>query len=559
MRKAPKVLKLVSTLTLMASLALAGCSSQPSATSKPADNNQSPQATQEAPKDSANTQAFLRSNLKTEPVSLDPPKAYDPVAFEVLYNVLEGLVRLDENHMTQPAMAEKWEISEGGKKYTFKLRDSKWSNGDPVTAHDFELAWKRMVDPKNAFPAAFLAYVIEGAEKFNKGEGTADDVKVKALDDKTLEVTLKAPTGYFLSLVATPVFYPVNKKTVEANPNWSADASTIISNGPFTLTDWTHDQSIKAVKNENYWDKDKVKLAGINWVMINDENTQFQMFQTGELDNIETVPKDSKEKLLASGEAKIAPEAATSFYRLNTAMPPFTNKNVRKAFALAVNRQLLIDKVTQGKQVPAMGIVPVGFPEPDGKDFRQVGGELFKDNDLEQAKALLAQGMQEEGWTTLPEVTLTYDTNALNKTVAQVLQEMFKKNLGVDVKLDSREWKVFLDEQRASKHQMSLSTYYADYADPLNFIEIFQTGHTGNRINYSNKAFDELIQKASVEPDEKTRFSLMHDAEKLFFDDMPVLPLYYSTKAYMEQPNVKGILRHPAALMDYKTVEIAPK
>ncbi|RNB91365.1 peptide ABC transporter substrate-binding protein [Brevibacillus fluminis] len=548
-----KVLKILGTTALLASLALAGCS-QPQATDKPAE-----QAKPEGQKAAADGKAFLRANLKTEPVSLDPPKAYDPVAFEVLYNVLEGLVRLDENHVPQPAMAEKWDISDGGKTYTFKLRDSKWSNGDPVTAKDFEVAWKRMVDPKNGFPAAFLAFVIDGAEKFNKGEGTADDVKVKALDDKTLQVTLKAPTGYFLSLVATPVFYPVNKKNVEANPNWSAEAATIVSNGPFTLTEWTHDQSVKAVKNENYWDKDKVKLAGINWVMVNDENTQFQMFQSGELDNIESVPKDVKGKLLDSGEAKIAPEAATSFYRLNTVMPPFTNKNVRKAFALAVNRQLLIDKVIQGRQVPAMGIVPIGFPQPDGKDFRAAGGDFFKDNDVEQAKALLAQGMKEEGWTTLPDVTLTYDTNDLNKTVAQVLQEMFKKNLGVEVKLESKEWKVFLAEQRASKHQVSLSTYYADYADPLNFIEIFQTGHPGNRINYSNKAYDQLIQQASVEPDESKRFTLMHEAEKMFFDDMPVLPLYYSTKVYMEQPNVKGILRHPAALMDYKSVEIAPK
>ncbi|MGE5702903.1 MAG: peptide ABC transporter substrate-binding protein [Clostridia bacterium] len=552
-----KVLKTLSTAALLAAVALAGCS-QPAANNQSSTNTTTPQTT-EAPKDASNAAAYLRANLKTEPVSLDPPKAYDPVAFEVLYNVLEGLVRLDEKHMPVPAIAESWEITDGGKKYTFKLRDTKWSNGEPVTAQDFEASWKRMVDPKNGFPAAFLAFVIEGAEKFNKGEGTADDVKVKAIDDKTLEVTLKAPTGYFLSLVATPVFYPVNKKNVESNPNWSAEAATIISNGPYKLTEWVHDQSVKAVKNDNYYDKDKVKLAGINWVMVNDENTQFQMFKSGELDNIESVPKDVKGKLLESGEAKIAPEAATMFYRLNTAMPPFTNKNIRKAFSLAVNRQLIIDKVTQGKQVPALGIIPVGFPEPDGKDFREVGGAFFKDNDVEQAKELLKKGMAEEGWTTLPEVTLTYDTNDLNKTIAQVLQEMFKKNLGVDVKLDSREWKVFLAEQRASKHQVSLSTYYADYADPLNFIEIFQTGHPGNRINYSNKAYDELIQKTSVEPDETKRFAMMHEAEKMFFDDMPVLPLFYSTKVYMEQPNVKGIIRHPAALMDYKTVEIAPK
>ncbi|TXK71473.1 peptide ABC transporter substrate-binding protein [Paenibacillus sp. N3.4] len=543
-----KVLTKVCTVTVLSTIILTGC------TKPAAVNNESKSPANEPTKASA----ALRSNLKAEPVSLDPPKAYDPVAFEVLYNTLEGLVRLDDKHMIIPAMATKWEITDNGKKYTFHLRDSKWSNGDPVTAYDFEISWKRMVDPKNGFPASFLAFVIAGAEDFNKGKGTVDNVKVKALDDKTLEVVLKAPSGYFLSMITTPVFAPVNKKSVE-NPNWSAEAATIVSNGPFKLTEWTHNQSIKAVKNDNYWDKNNVKLPAINWVMVNDENTQYQMFKSGNLDNIESVPKDVKQKLLDSGEAKLAPEAATSFYRLNTAMPPFNNKNIRKAFSLAVNRKLIIDKVVQGKQVPAMGIVPVGFPEPDGKDFRAVGGDYFKDNDLETAKDLLKKGMEESGYKTLPEVTLTYDTNDLNKSVAQVLQEMFKKNLGVDVKLESKEWKVFLDEQRASKHQMSLSTYYADYADPLNFIEIFQTGHPGNRINYSNKAFDELIQKASIEPDEKKRFSIMHDAEKTFFEDMPVLPLFYSTKAYMERPNVKGIIRHPASLIDYKQVEITAK
>ncbi|KGT72754.1 cytochrome C, partial [Bradyrhizobium japonicum] len=318
-------------------------------------------------------------------------------------------------------------------------------------------------------------------------------------------------------------------------------------------------QTVKAEKNEGYWDKDNIKFAGIDWVMVNDENTQYQMYSTGQLDAIETVPGDMKKKLLDSGEAKYMPEAAIYYYRMNTKMPPFTNANIRKAFALAVDRKLLIDNVAQGNQSPAMAHVPIGFPEPDGKDFRAVGGDFFKDNDVEQAKALLQKGMQEEGWTTLPPVTLTFNTSDAHKQIAQALQEMFKKNLGVDTKLENKEWKVYLAEQRARKLQFSRSTIPADYGDPLNYLELFVTDHPGNRISYSNKDYDALVEKIRNTSDETERFKLMHDAEKMFMDDMPILPIYFNTVVFMEQPNVKGIVRHAVGTIDYKWVEISKK
>ncbi|EKS54290.1 oligopeptide ABC transporter substrate-binding protein precursor, partial [Citrobacter freundii ATCC 8090 = MTCC 1658 = NBRC 12681] len=261
-----------------------------------------------------------------------------------------------------------------------------WSNGDPVTAQDFEFAFKRIVDPNNAFPSAFLAYYIEGAEEYNKGTGTADGVKVKAVDEKTLEVHLKAPAGFFLHILTQPTFFPVNKKVVESNPKWAENASSIVTNGPFKMEDWVHDQSVKLVKNDGYWDRDSVKYAGIDWVMVNDENTQYQMYSTGQLDMIQTVPNDLKKKLIDSGEAKVESEAAIYYYRMNTEMPPFNNVNIRKAFALAIDRQTLIDNVVQGKQAPALAHVPFGFPEPEGGDFREKGGDFIKDNDIEQAK-----------------------------------------------------------------------------------------------------------------------------------------------------------------------------
>lgn len=544
--------KVLSTSALLLSLVMTGCS-QSAAPADPGKQQAGETGGQ------ADASAKLRLNLKTEPPSLDPPKGFDSTSNEVLNATMEGLARLDKDHKPQPAMAEKWEVSEDGKTYTFTLRDSKWSNGDPVTAQDFEYAFKRIVDPKNAFPSAFLAYYIEGAEEFNKGEGTADGVKVKAIDEKTLEVKLKSPAGFFLHILTQPTFFPVNKKVVESNPNFAAEASTLVSNGPFKITEWVHDQSVKVEKNEGYWDKDSVKYAGIDWVMVNDENTQYQMYKTGQLDMIQTVPNDMKKQLIDSGEAKVEPEASIYYYRMNIKMEPFQNANIRKAFALAIDRQALIDNVAQGKQLPALAHIPVGFPEPDGRDFREVGGDFIKDNDVEQAKALLKKGMEEEGYTTLPPVTLTYNTSDAHKQIAQVLQEMYKKNLGVDVKLENKEWKVFLADQRARQLQISRSTIPADYGDPLNYLELFVTDHPGNRINYSNKEYDALVEKIRNTADEKERFQLMHDAEKMFMDDMPLVPIYFGTKVFMDQPNVKGIIRHPVGTLDFKWAEISKK
>ncbi|USG64188.1 peptide ABC transporter substrate-binding protein [Brevibacillus ruminantium] len=545
--------KVLSTSALLLTLAVTGCS-QSSAPAQPGQQQQTGDTGGQA-----DVAAKLRLNLKTEPPSLDPPKGFDSTSNEVLNATMEGLARLDENHKPQPAMAEKWDVSEDGKTYTFHLRDSKWSNGDPVTAHDFEYAFKRIVDPKNAFPSAFLAYYIDGAEKFNKGEGSADDVQVKALDDKTLEVKLTSPAGFFLHILTQATFFPVNKKVVEENPNFAAEASTLVSNGPFKMSEWVHDQSVKVEKNDGYWDKDSVKYAGIDWVMVNDENTQYQMYKTGQLDMIQTVPNDMKKQLIDAGEAKVEPEASIYYYRMNVKMEPFQNANIRKAFALAIDRQALIDNVAQGNQLPALAHIPVGFPEPDGRDFREVGGDFIKDNDIEQAKALLKKGMEEEGYTTLPPVTLTYNTSDAHKQIAQVLQEMYKKNLGVDVKLENKEWKVFLAEQRARQLQISRSTIPADYGDPLNYLELFVTDHPGNRINYSNKEYDALVEKIRNTADEKERFQLMHDAEKMFMDEMPLVPIYFNTKVFMDQPNVKGILRHPVGTLDYKWAEVQKK
>ncbi|MBD0383225.1 peptide ABC transporter substrate-binding protein [Paenibacillus sedimenti] len=536
-----KGLALLVGCTLIIGTILAGCS-----------KDQSPEAAKatDSGKDTK-PKILLYNNLK-EPTSIDPPIGFDQVSYDIVNNAFEGLTRLGKDHNPEPAMAKEWKVTPDGKKYTFTLRDGiKWTNGDPVKAADFEYAWKRLLDPKTASDAAFLAYPIEGAEAFNSGKGSADDVKVKAVDDKTLEVTLAQPASWLIGMVSSPAFFPVNKAVVEKNAKWAGEAATIVSNGPFTITEWKHDSELKMVKNDQYWDAANVKLGGVTYKMVNDSNTAYQLYSTGELHTTGSIPADLSEKLFAENKVTVEDAAGTAFYRFNTKMEPFNNVNIRKAFIAAVDRQKLVDLVLKQKQKPADGYVSPGLKDPAGGDFRKVGGSLIK-FDAAEAKQLLAKGMQEAKYTTLPEVTLTYNTNDVSQRIAQAVQAMFKDNLGIDVKLANKEGKVMTDEQKKLQLQLSRSSFLPDFADPINFLDGFQSTNPFSRTGWVNASYDKLIKDAYNEPDEKKRFALMHDAEKILMDDAPILPLYFYNTAYMQSEKLEGVVRHAFGFVDFK-------
>jgi dipeptide transport system substrate-binding protein len=500
-------------------------------------------------KEEESAEKVLYLNNGQEPTSFDPPIGFDSVSWSALNNLMEGLTRLGQNHEPEAAIAEKWDISEDGKTYTFHIReDAKWSNGDPVTAGDFEFAWKRLLNPDTGSSAAFLGYFIEGGEAYNNGEGSADEVKVKAVDDKTFEVTLVSPQAYFLSVITNPAFFPINEKVATENPQWFAEAESFVGNGPFNLTEWEHDSHFVMEKNDQYWDAENVKLDKINWAIIDDTNTEYQMYQTGELD-VSAVPSELSEQLL--GEAKVEDQAGDYFYRFNVNMEPFQNENIRKAFAMAVDQKQIVDFVTKNGEKPAYGFVSYGFKDADGKDFREAAGDLVQTN-VEEAKALLKKGMEEEGYETLPEVTLTYSTSDSHKKIAEALQQMFKENIGVEVKLANMEWNVFAEEQKALKFQLSRSSFLADYADPINFLENFQTGHSMNRTGWSNEKYDQLIKDAKNEADEAKRFELMYEAEKILFEEMPIIPIHFYNQVYLYNDAVSGIVRHPVGYLELK-------
>lgn len=521
---------------------LAACTANENAGEEPKDEDG---ATEEA------SEKVLYWNNSIEPTSFDPPVGFDAVSWSGLNNLMEGLTRLDESHTPKPAIAENWDVSEDGKTYTFHIRENaKWSNGDDLKASDFVFAWKRALDPKLAASSAFLGYLIEGAEAYNSGTGSADAVAVKAVDDKTLEVKLTSPQAYFLNIISLPTFFPINEKVATENPEWFAEADTFVGNGPFNLSEWVHDSHFVMEKNDQYWDAENVKIDKIHWAMVDDPNTEYQMFQAGELDSSD-VPPELSEQLFEEGKVQTVDQAGLYFYRFNVTQEPFQNKNIRKAFAMAVDQQQIVEFVTKNHEQPAYGFVSPGFTDANGQDFRETNGDLLKTN-VEEAKELLKKGMEEEGYETLPEVTLTYSSTETHKMMAEAIQPMFKEVLGIDVKLQSVESSVFAEEQTELKYQLSRSSFLNDFADPINSLESFQTGHSMNRTGWSNAEYDKLIQDAKKESDEAKRFEMLYQAEKILMEEAPIFTVHFYNQTFLQNDAVTGVVRHPVGYVEFK-------
>ncbi|MBY0083711.1 peptide ABC transporter substrate-binding protein [Brevibacillus brevis] len=542
----------MSSLAVMG-VALAGCGGgQPAA--KPAEQAaQSGQSsTQPAPTNTAKESAkaqVLRWNLHSEPPTGDPGLAEDTTSAAIVKAVFDGLTRIGPSGKPEEAVAEKIEVSSDMKTYTFKLRDSKWSNGESVTAHDFEYAWKRALDPKTASNYAYQLYYIKNAEKANKGTGSLDDVGVKALDDKTLQVELTNPTPFFLELTAFQTYFPVNKKVVEANEKWAGEAKTHVGNGPFKMESWEHKSKMILVKNDNYWDKESVKLDKIEFSMVEDENTELSMFENGEIDwagsPLSSLPTDAMPALKDSGKLQVKPVGATYWYKFNTEKPPFNNVKIRKAFAYAINRQILIDNVLQANQQPAMAAVPptMGL---------NTGG-YFKDNDQDTAKKLLEKGMKELGISKLPPIKLSYNTSEGHKKIAEAIQDQWRQNLGADVKLENQEWKVYLETMHEGNYQVGRLGWSGDFNDPINFLELFKEKDGGNNdTRWENPRFKELLNQSATESDPEKRKAILREAEQIMMDEMPIMPIYFYTHTWVKNDKVKGIFQDGLGAIDWK-------
>lgn len=500
---------------------------------------------------SAESGKVIRASFGSEPETLDPGKATGVPEATYLGEMFEGLTVLDDKGQPQPAAAEKWDVSEDGLTYTFHLRENKWSNGDPVTAKDFEFAWKRTLSQELASEYAYMLYPIAGAEDYNTNGGDAAQVQVKALDDKTLEVKLARPTAYFAALCAHQSFFPVNEKVVKENPEWNTKVETIVGNGAFKMESWEHNSKITVVKSDTYWDKDSVKIEKIEMPLIENMSTAVSMLDNNELDFVYNPPAADTERLKADGKLTMNKNAGTYFYEFNTKMAPFDNPKVRKAFSLALNREEILKNVMHGRNMVATGWVPSGIEDTAAKkDFAEASGALVKE-DVAEAKKLLAEAGYPDGQG-LPPITLLYNTNEDHKAIAEAVQEMWRKNLGVTVELQNQEWKVYLQTRKSHAAQLARAGWVADYLDPMTFMDYLLSTGTNNYGQYSNARYDELVKSAQLSNDPAARMAAMHEAEKIAMDEMGVLPVFFYTTAVAQNPKLKGIVDPGNSVFNFK-------
>lgn len=537
--KKHRSLLLLLTLILAIGTVLAGCGSNNK------NDDQSATGDNGKPKEQ-----IFRMNLASEPPTLDPGQSQDNNSNTIINAVFEGLTRKGDKGEAVPGVAEKWDISEDGLKYVFTLRkDAKWSNGDPVTAKDFEYAWKRVLDPNfmPAPPYAYQLYYIKNAEAYNMGEiKDANEVGVKATDDYTLEVTLENPTPYFLSLTAFQTYYPIHQSAKD-NDKWATKADTIIANGPFKIASITKGQKIELAKNDQYWDNKSIKLEKVVMSIVNSSATELSSYRNNELDyaghpvgNIPTDQLQAVKKEMAD-ELNIKGTASTYFYVFNTTKEPFDNVNIRKAFAMAIDRQAIVEKITQGGQTPAFGFVPPGI-KGEKDEYRKEVADSYFTEDLAEAKKLLEQGMKEKGYTTLPEVTLIHNSDDNHKKIALAIADMWKNNLGVNVKVQNQEWGVFLKNRTNLDYQVARSGWGADYNDPMTYIDMWTSGSGNNDTGFKNEEYDKLVREAYATSDNAKRMELMAKAEKILVEDNQiVMPIYYYSSVSLVKPWMKNI------------------
>ena len=510
-----------------------------------------------ATKDDGTTTKEINLVIPSEPPSLHPGLATDSTSGVILQNVFEGLTTIKDGEVVN-AVADDVQVSEDQLKYTFTLKDTTWSNGDPVTAEDFAYAWTWVLNPENASEYASILYPIKGAEAYNSGEGSADDLGINVVDEKTLEVTLENPTPYFLELTAFKTYFPVHKATAEANPEWYTEAGEdYITNGPFTLADWQHSASITLEKSDSYWDKENVALDTVNISMVENETTAVTMFDSGEIDFLgapfQTVSLDAIDRYKKEGILNIEDYAAIYWYKFNTTGEFTKNANIRKALTLAINRQELIDNITKGEQSPALGMVPAAV-----KGFEEDRG-YFKDNDIEEAKKALELGMKELGITdpSQIEIGLSINTSEAHSVIAQFVQEGWAKNLGITVSIDNSEWQVYLDKLNILDYDVARMGWIADYNDAYSFLEQYNSADNGNNdTGWENAQYTELLKQSVVETDPEARIALLKEAEAIAMTEFPVAPVYYYTNLHVKKDFVKNMAPDALGNVYLKYVDI---
>ncbi|MBX6323100.1 MAG: peptide ABC transporter substrate-binding protein [Rhodospirillaceae bacterium] len=488
----------------------------------------------------AAAEQVLHRGNGAEPETLDPHKSTGVTENNIENDLFEGLVAWSADGKVTPAIAESWDVSDDGKVYTFHLRDAKWSNGDPLTAEDFVYSFRRAVDPATASDYAPILAPIVNASEAIAGKVKPDQIGVEAVDAKTLKITLNAPTPYLTGLLCHNIGMPVHRATVEKfGDQWTRPGNEV-GDGAYVISEWVPQDHITLVKNPNYWDAANVKLDKVVYYPTEDIEEELKRYRAGELDITYEVPSGQVKWLLENmkDEFHNEPYLGTYYYVINLTKAPLgKDKRIREALSMAVDRETLVDKITQAGELPAYAWVP---PNLEGYEQQQAA---FKDWPMDKRIAEARKLLAEAGYG--PDkplkIELLYNTSENHKKIAVAIASMWKKALGVEVTLRNEEWKVYLDTRDKKNFEIARAAWIGDFPDPVNFLDMFLSdAGQRNDAGYDNPKFDELMHQAAATADAAARMKLLEQAERLFIDDVAMIPIYHYTTHHMVKPKVKG-------------------
>jgi oligopeptide transport system substrate-binding protein len=486
--------------------------------------------------------SVLRVGNGSEPQELDPQAMQGSVEHRLAMALFEGLLTEDPVDLHPvPGVAQSWEISADGLSYRFHLRpNAQWSDGEPLTADDYVASYRRMLSPRMASEYAYLLYnFIAGADDYYHGKITDfGQVGVHAIDPHTLLVQLANPTPFLLRIIACHNAWDVVPTKVIARygppeargTGWSKH---LVSNGPYRLKQWLPGEKIVVERNPHYWNNAATKLDQIEFYPIDDIAAEERMFRTGQLDVTYEMPRAKVEVYRKSHPDQLFESAylGTYFYRFNCKRAPFTDARVRRALALAIDRERIVRDVTKGGEEPAYA---VSYPGTAGyfPHAKLVGG-------VAEARQLLAAAGFPDG-RGFPSITLLYNTQQMHREVAEAIQAMWQRNLGITIQLRNEEWKVYLDAQHTHDYDLERAGWVADYVDPHVFLEIWETGNGNNDSQWSNPEYDRLLHRALAARTDAARYAIYQRMDEILVEECPVLPLFYYTRVYLKSPRVTG-------------------
>lgn len=489
--------------------------------------------------DIGNEKQILYIANGADPADIDPQITTGSVEHRIEGGLFEPLVTKNLTTLEiEPAIAESWTVSDDGLVYEFKIRENaKWSNGDDLVADDFVQSWRRVLSPRLGSEWATYLYVLKNGEEYHTGKITDfSEVGVEAVSEKVLKVTLSGPAPYFLQLLDHNCMYPVHIKTIlkhgefdERSTPWTRPEN-FVGNGPFVPVEWVPNKAFVMAKNPLYWNQERIKLTEVHIVPVEGTLAMERMYRAGQLHMVEKLPPAKIAAYKNDPALHSFPLYGTYFYRFNTTVKPLDDVRVRQALSYSINREQITKTITRGGEPVMRSLVPITPTYEPSYQFPENVG---------LAKKLLAEAGFPDG-KGFPKLVLTYNTQEEHQKIAVAIQQMWKKNLGIDIQLQNQEWKVFLSNQHHMNYQISRASWVGDYVDPNTFLEIFITTSGNNETGWASAEYDALIRAASLEKDADERIKIMQAAEKIIMTELPIMPIYGYSWNRLVSPSVQN-------------------